>query len=155
MTLERYRRELDYDGWANGEVLRHLQRESSPPASCVRWLAHVLGAQALWLARLEGRESALGVWPTLTLDELETRMAEQRTRWIAYLERLSPADLARSVAYTNTKGQPWSSRVEDVLTHVVLHGAYHRGQVASALREANLSPPYTDYIHAVRQGHVP
>ena len=54
----------------------------------------------------------------------------------------------------NSKGQSWTSRVEDVLTHVLLHGAYHRGQIASALREAGLTPPYTDYIHATRSGRI-
>ncbi len=154
MSLERFRRELGYDAWANREVLRHLQRESSPPASAVTWFAHVLGAQAEWLARLEGRRSALAVWPKLTLDELETSLGELAQGWATHLERLGSADLARSISYVNSKGQPWSSRIEDVLTHVLLHGAYHRGQIASALREAGLTPPLTDYIHAVRSGRI-
>lgn len=154
MSLERFRRELCYDDWANREVLRHLQRESSPPASCVGWFAHVLGAQAEWLARLEGGKCELAVWPRLTLDELESSLSRLHERWTSYLERLGPADLARSISYVNTKGQPWKSRVEDVLTHVLVHGAYHRGQIASALREAGLTPPLTDYIHATRSGLV-
>ena len=152
MSVERFRRELTYDDWANREVLRHLQRESSPPASCVTWFAHVLGAQSEWLARLEGKKSELAVWPRLTLDELEGCLARLQADWTHFLEHLDPAELARTIAYTNSKGQAWSSRVEDVLTHVLLHGAYHRGQIASALREAGLTPPYTDYIHATRSG---
>jgi uncharacterized damage-inducible protein DinB len=154
MSLERFRRELRYEDWANREVLRHLQRESSPPASCVQWFAHVLGAQSEWLARLEGKRSELAVWPRLTLDELEPSLARLRSAWTEYLERIGPADLARSVPYVNTKGQPWKSRVEDVLTHVLLHGAHHRGQIASALRETGLTPPLTDYIHATRSGLI-
>jgi uncharacterized damage-inducible protein DinB len=154
MSVERFRRELAYDDWANREVLRHLQRESSPPASCVGWFAHVLGAQSEWLARLQGTRSALAVWPKQTLDELEPCLARLHDDWTRFLERLGPNDLARSIAYTNSKGARWESRVEDVLTHVLLHGAYHRGQIASALREAGLTPPYTDYIHATRTGQV-
>lgn len=152
MSLERFRREFAYDAWANAEVLRHLQRESSPPASCVAWFAHVLGAQSEWLARLTGARSDLGVWPRLTLDELEPVLARLRADWTAYLERLGPTELARTVSYVNTKGQSWDSRQEDVLSHVLLHGAHHRGQIASALREAGLTPPTTDYIHAARKG---
>lgn len=153
-TVERFRRELVYEDWANRVVLRHLQRESSPPASCVGWFAHVLGAQSEWLARLEGRKSELAVWPRLTLDELEPSLATLRDGWTRHLDRLGPAGLTRSVSYTNSKGEPWTSRVEDVITHVLMHGAYHRGQIASALREAGLTPPVTDYIHAVRSGLV-
>ena len=43
---------------------------------------------------------------------------------------------------------------KDVLTHVILHSAYHRGQVALAMRAAGMEPAYTDFIHAVRQGFV-
>lgn len=154
MSLERFRREFSYDDWANREVLRHLQRESSPPASCVGWFAHILGAQAEWLARLEGAKSELPVWPKLMADELEPVLVRLRGQRVHYLERLTPAELGRTVAYVNSKGQPWTSRVEDVLAHVLLHGAYHRGQIASALREAGLTPPCTDYIHAARSGFV-
>ncbi len=154
MSLERFRRELSYDDWANREVLRHLQRESSPPPNCVGWFSHVLGAQSEWLARLQGGRSALAVWPRLTLDELEPSVARLRESWAAYLEQLTPADLPRSIAYVNSKGEPFESRIEDVLTHVLLHGAYHRGQIASALREAGLTPPATDYILATRSGVI-
>jgi uncharacterized damage-inducible protein DinB len=154
LAVERFRRELCYDDWANREVLRHLLRESSPPATCVELLAHVLGAQSEWLARLTGTRSDLAVWPKLTADELESSFARLRTDWRRFIEKLGPAGLERSVTYQNSKGQRWTSRVEDVLTHVLLHGAYHRGQIASALRAADLTPPYTDYIHATRAGFV-
>jgi uncharacterized damage-inducible protein DinB len=35
-----------------------------------------------------------------------------------------------------------------------MHSAYHRGQIASHMREQGQAPAYTDFIHAVRQGHV-
>jgi uncharacterized damage-inducible protein DinB len=154
MSVQRFRRELSYEVWANHEVLRLLLRESSPPASAVSWFAHVLGAQSEWLARLHGAKSELAVWPQLTLDELEASLTRLGADWTRFLERLAPAELERVIAYTNSKGQAHRSRVEDVLTHVLLHGAYHRGQIASALREAGLTPPQTDYIHATRSGLV-
>jgi len=44
--------------------------------------------------------------------------------------------------------------VEDILTHVTIHSAYHRGQIASDLRAAGQAPAYTDFIHAVRLGLI-
>ncbi len=38
-----------------------------------------------------------------------------------------------------------------MLTHTVIHSAYHRGQIETLLRQAG-SAPYTDYIHYVRRG---
>ena len=44
--------------------------------------------------------------------------------------------------------------MRDILAHVVLHSAYHRGQIAAAVRAGGGEPAYTDMIHAVRQGLV-
>jgi uncharacterized damage-inducible protein DinB len=48
----------------------------------------------------------------------------------------------------------WANAVGDILTHVAMHGAYHRAQIATAVRESGQEPAYTDFIHAVRQGLV-
>jgi len=78
--------------------------------------------------------------------------------WRDYLARLgnqfAPGSLDDKVEYRNSKGEPWSSRVEDILTHVLLHSAYHRGQIALQMRASGMEPAYTDFIHAVRQGLV-
>jgi uncharacterized damage-inducible protein DinB len=154
MSVERLQRDFRYDDWANREVLRHLVRDSAPPARALAWLAHVLGTQAEWHARLTGTKSELAVWPALTPDECEDVLPRLRASWTRYLEDLTPATLGRTIEYVNSKGQRWTSRVEDVLAHVILHGAYHRGQIACELRAVGLTPPYTDYVHATRSGAV-
>ena len=58
------------------------------------------------------------------------------------------------MAYVNSKGEQWSTTVEDILLHVVLHSSYHRGQVAYILRAGGFTPPYTDYVHCIRNGLV-
>jgi uncharacterized damage-inducible protein DinB len=138
---------LEYDVWANRETLRSL-RQSTPPAKSLHWMGHIVGAEFLWLDRIEGRPAQLPVWPELTLDDCETRLRQ--------LSHLLPAaaradDMGRSVRYTNSKGEPWTSSVEEILTHITVHSAYHRGQIASDLRSAGAEPAYTDYIHAIRQ----
>jgi uncharacterized damage-inducible protein DinB len=143
---------LRYDVWANEATLRSL-RQSEPPARSLRWMGHIIGAECLWLARMRGQASELEVWPTLSIAECEAhlpRVSRQLTDFD--FNRLGPLD--RSVHYVNSKGEPWSSTVEEILTHVVIHSAYHRGQIASDLRSAGQEPAYTDYIHAVRQGLV-
>ncbi len=59
--------------------------------------------------------------------------------------------MSRQISYVNSKGESWSSQVDDVLLHVITHSAYHRGQIASDMRAAGLTPTYTDFIHAIRQ----
>jgi len=155
MSEERFHRWLEYDDWANREALSSLQQAGFPagcPAKCLAWLGHVVGTQSEWLARLEGRKSELAVWPTLPLDEIAGHLDHLRSAWSRYLGALGPDGLDRAISYKNTRGESWRSRVDDVLTHVVLHGAYHRGQIASELRSAGMAPSTTDFIHAARKG---
>ena len=79
---------------------------------------------------------------------------EMSSAWQSYLSHLLPGSLDDKIEYRNSKGEPWSSRVEDVLTHVLFHSAYHRGQIALQMRASGTDPAYTDFIHAVRQGLV-
>jgi uncharacterized damage-inducible protein DinB len=141
---------LRYDLWANRETLQSL-RQCAPPARSLHWMAHIIGAEFLWLDRIDGRPASLPVWPTLSMDQCAERL-EQLSSLLPKAARTD--QLTRAVHYTNSKGEPWTSSVEEILTHVAVHSAYHRGQIASDVREAAQEPAYTDYIHAVRQRHI-
>jgi uncharacterized damage-inducible protein DinB len=152
--LDRLRRLFAYDAWANRETLAALRAAETPPESALARMAHVMGAEWLWLSRLAGTEKPMAVWPPLSLEDCEREAASVAAAWTERLDRLSEASLARRVAYVNSQGESWESAEGDVLEHVILHSAYHRGQIASDLRAAGAEPPYTDFIHAVRRGFV-
>ena len=66
-------------------------------------------------------------------------------RWIRTpSSALSAADQA--VSYVNFQGQKWTYELRDMVKHLVVHSAYHRGQVASLLRQLAVVPPHTDYL---------
>ena len=67
---------------------------------------------------------------------------------------MSPESLGQQIRYTNSKGEDWSNAVADVLTHVVLHSSYHRGQIASLLGRAGEAAAYSDYIECLRRGYL-
>jgi uncharacterized damage-inducible protein DinB len=150
--LAEFRRLYQWVHWANEETLTSLRRTASPAG--VRWLAHIAAAELLWLARLRNRPPPLPVWPEFDLDDTARRLGESRRVWTIHLDGLGPDDLDDAVGYRNSKGEFWTSRVSDILTHVSHHGAHHRGQIASAVRAAGGEPAYTDFIYAVRQGAI-
>lgn len=150
--LTRHARLLRYDAWANAATLESLRGIAPPQA--LRWMGHIAAAELLWLGRLTGEPSALAVWPDLDVDEVAGRLEQLTRSWPAYLGGLTPDDLEDSVGYRNSLGEFWTSTVDDILTHVVIHSAYHRGQIAAAVREAGGTPAYTDFVHATRQGLV-
>ncbi|MGA8271830.1 MAG: DinB family protein [Candidatus Sulfotelmatobacter sp.] len=154
--LDHLRRQFAYEVWGNGEVLSAIKASRSESASGkpLQLMAHILSVQRLWLERLTQQSQSQPVWPEYSLDQCRTHMAELRRLWSEYLAQLSSVSLVEKITYRNSKGEPWSSTVQDVLTHVLLHSAYHRGQIASLMRAGGDSPAYTDFIHAVRQGFV-
>ena len=140
-----------YDDWANREVLSSLRTAPNPPPQSLKLTAHILSAEGLWLARLKQQKPALSVWPELALAQSEAEADAVGASWRSYLEQCREADLSHQIRYVNSKGESWSSQVDDVLLHVITHSAYHRGQIASDMRAAGLTPAYTDFIHAIRQ----
>lgn len=149
--LKEFRRLFAYDAWANREVLAGLAALDTAPIRPIQLLAHIVSAEWLWLERLQQKPQSYAVWPDFTLPECRREIEELEQSWTAYVADLSLQRLLHAVEYTNSKGERWSNSISDILMHVVLHSAYHRGQIAIAVREAGCTPPYTDFIHAVRQ----
>jgi uncharacterized damage-inducible protein DinB len=152
--LKYLRRQFAYDEWANREVLANFRTSTRPPAQTLRLLAHILAAERLWWERIRKRPQSLPVWPEFSADQCETQITEMASLWREFFDGPSAKRLSESISYKNSKGEPWSSTVEDILTHVLLHSAYHRGQIASYMRTAGETPAYTDFIHAARQGFI-
>ena len=152
--LDHLRRQFGYDDWANREVLAGLRACGIRTGRPVQLMAHIFSAERLWLERLKHEPQSLPVWPEFSLEQCQAQAAELDRLWRPYLNQASPSLLSKEIAYQNSKGEAWTSTVEDILTHVVMHSAYHRGQIASDLRAQGHTPAYTDFIHATRQGLV-
>lgn len=135
--------------WADGILLDALRAGPGPEAA-VREYAHILGAEEVWLARLEQRPSRTPVWPDLPLDQLESLAGLLQQDYRGFLERLDDRALERVVAYTNTAGKSFENSIQDILLHVALHGQYHRGKVNLILRQGGQPPAPADYIAYIR-----
>lgn len=153
MNLADYlRRQFSYNDWANREVLAQM-RVPIADARSLELMSHILSAEQLWLQRMKREPQSLPVWPNIDLKQCEALAVEMTRQWEEYFDQVK-GDFSQTISYKNSKGEAWSNSVLDILTHVILHSAYHRGQIASHMREAGLNPAYTDFIHAVRQGSV-
>jgi uncharacterized damage-inducible protein DinB len=136
--------------WADLESLAALRAHPPVQPEALPLYGHVLAAEEVWLSRLEIRAPRCAVWPTLSIPECEDLAVENARGYQAYLENLTESDLAALVRYRNTKGDEFANSVLDILTHVVIHGAYHRGQIARIIGRGGGQAPNTDYIVYVR-----
>ncbi len=150
-TTEFLAKLLEYDSWANRAALASLSALDADTEKPLKIFSHIIGAQRVWLARFaDPSPPSAQPWPALTLEECRAAMEDLHKRWIALLEGMTPEKLARDLAYRTTKGVEYKTPVQDVLTHLVMHSAYHRGQVAAAVREAGGKPAATDYVVYLR-----
>ena len=136
--------------WAHDELVGELRREP-PDSETLRLFAHVVAAEHLWLSRIDAMKSRVAVWPTLSLDEIIQLETANRARFRDLLQRRDDTRQQR-VRYRNSAGNDFENNVGEILTHVAMHGHYHRGQIARAMRLAGREPVYTDYIGFVRKG---
>lgn len=143
---------FEYDQSANRQILGALRKTPDVDDRAPAVLAHLLAAQRIWIERLsQGGRSETPVWPALSLAECEDWIGVNEKLARAYLAGKTEAELATPVRYWNTRGAAFENTARDVLHHVLLHGAYHRGQIAAAIREGGGTPPLTDYINHVRE----
>jgi uncharacterized damage-inducible protein DinB len=149
--LESIKRLFAYDAWANARILDSLKGAQSPTSLAP--LAHLLVSEKIWLMRLRGEDtSAVNKSPELSHAECASLADEMRAGYASYLDSMGEDDLGSPLTYRNFRGAEFRTPVGEILTHVAMHGAYHRGQVAKALRAEGHAPADTDYITFVREG---
>src|SRR5512143_1546740 len=90
-----------WDAWANREALASLRATPRPPERAVRVIAHLAGASWLWLSRIQDEPSPIAVWPALGLAGAAEELDAVSDAWGAYLARLAPPALERTISYTN------------------------------------------------------
>lgn len=163
MTTAEARELFSYGSWATAlmfsaaEALTQEQFEelavSSFP-SIRATLTHIVGAEWIWLRRWLGDSpTSAPVWAdTPTLAELKLQLAAVEAERASFLARLTDADLAGVVTYRGLDGKAFSHPLGQLMKHVVNHSTYHRGQLATLLRQAGHTPPSTDFTRYLREG---
>lgn len=151
MSADFFQRMFDYDLWANQRALESISSVTSQDEA-LRFLAHIVGAHRIWLGRFDVPTSGPAEpWLMLNAEECGAAIRETHSAWRDLLNQMTPEKLAGDIVYRNSKGDEFRNPTAEVLTHVVIHSAYHRGQVATAVRQAGGKPAPTDYIVYVRQ----
>jgi uncharacterized damage-inducible protein DinB len=147
---DHFTRLYEHLGWADTRVLASLRSAQNPRKRDLELYSHILGAEHIWLSRVNATTPRVAVWPVLSLDECESLGKENVSAFNALVSRLTPELLRKPITYRNSAGDQFTSTIEDILTHVAMHGAYHRGQIAASLRREGDTPSPTDYIAFTR-----
>ena len=149
--LDFLRRLFEYDYWANSRVVENLESVNQKEQP-LKYFSHVLGSQFIWLARLHAQDtSGKSPWFNLQVSECRAKVEELKETWKKFLEGLKEEELQSKISYKNPQGLEFESRIGDILTHVIIHSAYHRAQAAQAIRASRQEPAVTDFIRFARK----
>ena len=153
---------FDYNSWANHRTLgaaekltpeQFTQPMGSSFTSVRDTLAHICGAEWIWLERFQGRSpSAL---PDVTkfgdVSTLREQWLQQEARLLAFVSQQTQSDLDRVMEYKTLRFGIYQNPLWQSMQHVVNHGTYHRGQVTTMLRQLGAQPVLTDLMHFYRE----
>jgi uncharacterized damage-inducible protein DinB len=137
--------------WANQRILETLQSMEGENQEVSRLFSHILFAEKVWVSRLQGLDSSrLPIWSEVNIEVCADLVMQNKESLTTFLTNLSNTDLDKLISYSNSKGIEFKNSVRDILTHVALHGQYHRGQINSRLRADGFEPVNLDFITFVR-----
>ncbi len=133
----------EYDLWATERWLQALVRFPEP-GEPDRVATHIHWAQWVWLGRVN---EAAGLGLTLPGEPKAPSIVlarELNRLWADAMDRL---EQETPVTYRNQAGAEFVSPFGDIARQIILHGAYHRGQLRE-MAEAQGLPDYpeSDFI---------
>lgn len=137
--------------WANLRILKTLQSSEDAGDQVKRLFSHILLTEQVWLSRIESKAiSAPPLWDELSIEECSKLVEHNNNRFTKFLGGLSDLNIDNLKSYKNSTGREFTTSVRDILTHIALHGHYHRGQINQLLRAAGFEPVNIDFITFTR-----
>jgi uncharacterized damage-inducible protein DinB len=111
-------------------------------------LGHIAGAEWIWLERFHGR-SHMALPPGSDLPDLaamRARLEDLDSSLVKFVSGLDAAALERVIEYKHFAGEQFAYPLTPLLQHLADHSTYHRGQVATLLRQLGAKPAATGFI---------
>lgn len=157
MDPDEIRELFAYNDWANDRSIAAIRAVAAADltrplvssfSSILATLAHLASTEWVWFERWQGRAPAAPpAWMHGTLDDICGGLQEVRTRRAGALVALTPDELRRVATWHSMRGDvSWTVPIATMLRHVVNHSTYHRGQLATLLRQVGATPASVDLI---------
>lgn len=149
-TVEQLRDLFRYNDWANRRIVVSLKENDC--AAAIRILGHLLTTEQEYFERLYGKDSTgFDFWPALSVVECGSIAQETAERYEKLIRGFDENGLDITAHYHSSDGRPYENTFREILTHVLLHSATHRGGIIVKLRDAGFEPPKIDHIIYLRE----
>ena len=150
---------IRYQEWADAAFVDKLMlldtdRYSAEYHSALRLLDHINVVARIFAAHLVGESHGLRsdtTEPTPAIDVLRESAARTNRWYLDYVQTARPDALAERVSFTFTDGDRGCMSRQEMLTHVVIHGAVHRGEVSRILAQVGAAIPWDTFAVFLHQ----
>lgn len=136
---------LEYNHYANKLFIKSFLEDGFQEERGIKLFSHIINAHHIWLARIREETPMFDVWEIHVMNSFSKVNEENYRQSLSLLQE--EKDLSRVIHYTTFKGDAYRNSAQEILMHIVNHSTYHRGQIASLIRESGLEPPVSDYIY--------
>ena len=143
---------LDYNSWANDEFFKviiklpidEIQKQHQSFMNSIRnSLNHLLVIDKVWLANMKKEKHSFNNLQTILFEDMEELwLAKKNEEEIIkkYTINLSSTELEETVECDLIGGNSVNISRSMIITHLVMHGGYHRGIIAEMLGQTPLAP---------------
>ncbi len=146
-------RMFDYHAWANQDLFAVLARldpvaQGDCLQAALRLVSHYHVVARIFAGHLTGTPHGYQADNVAAMPDLGALRADvvASDRWYCdFVRDIRPDALAETVAFTFTDGYRGCMSRAEMLTHVVLHAGYHRGEAGRLLGMAAVSPPWDTF----------
>lgn len=152
-------RMISYQDWAEAAFFDTLASLDTPRfaaeyRSALGLLDHINVVARIFAAHLAGEAHGLTSdrsEPTPAIEPLR-QLAARTNRWYAnYVRTVSPESLTERLQFSFTDGDTGGMSRHEMLTHVVLHGAVHRGEIGRILAAIGAPIPWDTFAVFLHQ----
>ena len=154
-----YRTLIHTKRWAtnglNSVIAENLERIAADERPLVlRLLDHIQAVDEIFSLNLEARPHGYRAPRSAELpsfDELASKAGAIGDWYVDYADALLPEEVDEAIAFSFSNGEPARMTRGEMLLHVAIHAAGHRGQVALLLQKNGIQPwpdRLTDFLRA-------
>lgn len=112
-----------------------------------RQAAHIVAARSCWLERIDkGSSDHVELWPEKEIRHLRDMDLATQLRLQIILSNLDDTYLRLRLRYRSHEGENCERSMADILMHMVVHSAYHRGYINTSLKACHQPAVNSDFI---------
>ncbi|HEU0112938.1 MAG TPA: DinB family protein [Flavisolibacter sp.] len=147
-----------YNVWANQllfDIINQLPAEKQTQTvassfdNLLKTVLHMWDAESIWWQRLKLSERITRPGESFngTVKEATDKLLQQNKQWNEWVNNAQQHVLEHEFIYQNSKKEQFKQPVYQMLQHIFIHNAYHRGQLVTMLRQLGVEKiPQTDFI---------